>query len=1150
MHQASRFCFQNWYLMDAIDVDIRGSTALVGPTGAGKSSFQDGIQTLMTGNNHNRLNLNPSASGKSARSVFDYCLGWTKDPTEGGKPLRESCESLIATVFEDSVTKVPFTVGIVLSARLGDTREEVLSRFIAPGYAYSVNEARRRVGNRETLAPWSEVVEIIRSKCPEFEEFKTSAEKFTGEMLRRMRTDGQPPNPKHFLRAFHNALAFKPIFDPTQFVRDFILEQDDLDIDRVRTSIGTWQELERLIEEVEAKLRRVTRMSERFRSWGRAKVRAEAARFTSAVAELRRLGHDVRTFKDQVGYRTENLVNERNVLVTRKQWVEELNEEIRTKSILASTSGESAYLRQLEVESQHTQKELQATVLRVQRIKAALSEIASLAPIKNAVSPRQARAIDAAREAANLLNEGMDPSALLKGKGERLQALVDEVVAIESLEVLMHEKADQLANEVRILQHHVDEMDTRLGSGAKQALLSSTTTRLMGALERKGMNPIPVCDVVDVIDEAWRDAVEGLLGRAREAIIVAPDRLEEAWDYMLSDQDAFSGCNLVETTAASRARNTLEKGSIFEVLSTDNEYAEAFVKTRIGGFIKANNEEEMARLDRGVMKNGKTKSGMALSVAQKVRTHMLGSAARETSTETLRNELADKRAALRTKSESVRILREAAKIIPGAIGILKDGDGPFLLELSLKSLSKQLADLLQNQKTAVSGDASASQLLEDIEYATEQLKIYQAEIKDELEPNVFKLQQEVATATAKLEASIEGFRKAFRDRQKAWASLSSPDVQKLLAYDPEIDEPNAVKLLHQVRSDLKRREAERTDLKAFLSGVRNEQKGIADTYDSEARREQSQAIRDITEYSVAWNTDVPQIDHETMTVGYAWVMGEKARLEGNELRKHQKDCERAANEMRKLLKEDLLARLAEKLVKVRHKLEHLNQRLSRHHFTGQVYTFTWSVNARFQRMHDLAMKVAEATDDTAINLEASEIAEAVQELEGLIQGNEGTQKLADYREYFMFEIIMTDSNGARTSMSTRAVKGSGGEAQAPFYVAMAASLSSAYFPGHVMGEPTGMGLAMFDEAFNKLDVPNTQALLTFFKDMGLQLMIAGPEDKRATFTEVLDTIILVNKHPDGTSVYIDPEYPGDLARLALGSINPDHGGIDAFRKAS
>jgi len=95
-----------------------------------------------------------------------------------------------------------------------------------------------------------------------------------------------------------------------------------------------------------------------------------------------------------------------------------------------------------------------------------------------------------------------------------------------------------------------------------------------------------------------------------------------------------------------------------------------------------------------------------------------------------------------------------------------------------------------------------------------------------------------------------------------------------------------------------------------------------------------------------------------------------------------------------------------------------------------------------------------------------------------------------------------------------------------------------------------MGLALFDEAFNKLDVPNTQALLRFFRDMGLQLLIAGPEDRRATFTEVLDTIVLVNKSLDGRSVYIDTEHPREAAKRALADLNPDHRGIQGFRPAA
>src|SRR5690606_36659670 len=117
-------------------------------------------------------------------------------------------------------------------------REEVLSRFIVPGHAYSVENAKRRIGARETLAPWAEIAATMRKNHPEMEEYRTSAEKFTNDVLKSMRGAGHSPNVRHFLRSFSNALAFRPIFDPTSFVRDFVLEPDPLDVERVCTSIS------------------------------------------------------------------------------------------------------------------------------------------------------------------------------------------------------------------------------------------------------------------------------------------------------------------------------------------------------------------------------------------------------------------------------------------------------------------------------------------------------------------------------------------------------------------------------------------------------------------------------------------------------------------------------------------------------------------------------------------------------------------------------------------------------------------------------------------------------------------------------------------------------------------------------------------------
>lgn len=1141
----SRLCFQNWYLIGAKDIEIKGAAALIGPTGAGKSSIQDGIQTVITGANHNRLNLNASASGRSGRSVLEYCLGVTKDPAEGGRPLRENCETVLALVFRDQETQRPITVGVALSARLGDSREDVLSRFIAPDYAYSVEDYKVRNGGRETLAPWSDILENLRKKSPELQEFRASAEKFTGEMLRIMRPNEQTPNPKHVLRAFANGLAFKPIFDPTTFVREYILEPDQLDIDRVRTSIATWQELERVIEDIENKLRRVNRLSDRFRNWGRAKVRAEGARFYAAIADARRCAHDVRHYRELSVTKGKDLATERNALATRKQWVREYDEDLRAKNMIIQASGDGSLRRQLEMEVQHVDREIKEAFARISRIRTALGNVAQLAALKGSLAPHHARSIDAAKEAANLLQDTTQTPDILRNKGEKLQALVDEVTSIRALEVLLHENADQLAAEIRQVQSDVEKMEAAT-AGGQHAILSATTNRLINALERRGMQPVPLCDVVEVVEPEWQESIESLLGRGREAIILPPENVEEAFEMMRREQDVYAGCTLVATNAQNMTRTNFNTGSVLEALSTDNQYAAAFLNDSIGGYQKAETEDDLRRMRQGVMRNGKFRSGMRLSVPYRAKTLMFGKAARYQSTETLRNDLDQAKVMLREKSSRLSLLRDAARIVPTALDALSDGDGPYHLEHALRALAGRLQDLKQHQnQDGRSGETAG--LLEEIKYIEEQRQLYLTEIEDEIEPRIAKLQEETANARARLETSLEAYAKAFKERQKTWAAITHPDVQKLLSLDPEIDEPDAHTLLKRIRADLRRDEGSRSDPKAYLSGQRNSYKVVADNFESEIKREQSGVIREIAEYKAAWDINVPSIDHETMTTGYVWIMGEKARLEGNELRRHRAACEKASGEMRRLLKEDLLSRLAEKLIKVDHKIERLNALLSRYRVTGQTYALTFAVNQRFQKMHDLAIKVGMASDMEAVGLDAQELTEAVGELESLIHGNEGTEKLADYREYFNFEIAMTDKSGSRTTMSSRAVKGSGGEAQAPFYVSFAASMNAAYYPGHSVGTPGGMGLVLFDEAFNKLDVPNTQTLLTLFRDMGLQLVIAGPEDKRATFTEVLDTIIIVNKSPDGQSVYIDAEYPGELAKMGLASINPDHGGIDAFR---
>ncbi|WP_019995846.1 SbcC/MukB-like Walker B domain-containing protein [Aureimonas ureilytica] len=1138
MYSLSRISLINWYLIDAKDIEIRGEAALIGPTGAGKSSIQDAIQSVITGVNQNRLNLNASASGRSSRSVLEYCLGMTGDPAEDGKPLRASCETILALTFRNYYTEEPITVGVALSARHGDSREEVLSRFVIPGHAFSVAHVRRRAKGVTTVAPWSEIAASLRAEHPGMEEFRNSAEKFTAHMLGLMRNGATVPNPKHFLRAFSNALAFKPIFDPTLFVRDFVLEPDPLDVERVRTSIATWRELERLIADVEARHKHAARIAERFRLWAGARLAADRQRWRAAALEARRLAHELKATRAVLQAREGELKLERGVLESRREWIRGWDEEIRSKEALLGAAGGEAQLRQIDAEAKLAARDLAEAEKTWARLREALTHLVRL---NDALKPSDGRAADAARQALALVPAELPPGEALRGRGERLQALIEEATRAESWQHELDEKADALLDETRRLQERLERVEAGL-QRPQGALLSREATKLLTALQSDGIPAVPLCDVVEVADPSWQYAAEALLGRGREAIIVQPPLLQRAFDLMWSDRNTYSGCTLVKTSATRSTHANVASGSIVEALRTADEHARAFLAVRIGAFRKAETDAELDRLDRGVMRNGKTSSGMGLSVQRDLRELLFGRGGGGGDLSDLKSEAITLRARLTEARDRLRTVRDAGRLLGPLLDTLRAEPGPFDLEHRLGGALRRRETLSRDRALVEESDAKG--LRAELADIRTERDAHAAELREEVEPRVQSLQQIVASARAKADMALTQLRAAVTQRRRAWALLDAEPNRALLPIDRDGGGQGAPAVCATLRAEWRAGEASRADALSWLANQRNLARAATEDASATARREQLSALRDLAEYAATWRVSVPPIDADGMAAGCRFVFAEVERLENNELRGYRESCAKAGEEMRRILREDLLTRLSDKLGKVTYRLEGINRLLKRHRFTGQTYAFTFAVNGKFQRMHELALKAAEGelTDEV---FETS-----MDEVEAMIEGGEDAAQLADYRQYYTFEIVMTDANGGRTTLSSRALKGSGGEAQVPFYVAIAASLALAYFPGHIAGRPVGMGLALFDEAFNKLDVPNTQALLRFFRDLGLQVLIAGPEDKRATFTEVLDTIILVNKALDGRAVYIDTEHPGEAAKAALAALNPDHRGVEGFRSAA
>ena len=510
VYRLTDIALSNWYLIRREQIRIRGAAALVGPTGAGKSTIFDAVGTVLAGNNASRLALNASASGRSARTVRDYCLGWISDPAEGGRPTREACETLIVLVFENETTGRVVSVGLALAARAEDSRETTLSRFIAVGHRFEIADYVRETAEGSYVAPWPEIAKDLRIRADRFEEFRSSGERFTADVLALMREGAPSPEPRHFLRTFSNAVAFKPIFDSSAFVRSFVLEPEPLDVARIRQSVENWRRLLETIEELERRLSHLGRILKRYETWAEASLSATLDELRAAGADLRRRILDYSQARSRLGDVAERLRIARESVSTSQGFVREIDGEIAgKKAMLAGSQGEgrlaasNAGLAMLARDKRDLATRVADLVGLVQeagKLNVVFSEI-------QRIDPESARIVAACSRSG--LRRDAPPEESLRSDGP-LGPLLTALASLSDIATPLDTAAEDMALRARAQEKEAHALSAEVGSGrAGGARLSSDTATFRDELARLGIEATPICELAEITDPKWGPALGG-----------------------------------------------------------------------------------------------------------------------------------------------------------------------------------------------------------------------------------------------------------------------------------------------------------------------------------------------------------------------------------------------------------------------------------------------------------------------------------------------------------------------------------------------------------------------------------------------------------------------------------------------------------------
>ena len=278
-----------------------------------------------------------------------------------------------------------------------------------------------------------------------------------------------------------------------------------------------------------------------------------------------------------------------------------------------------------------------------------------------------------------------------------------------------------------------------------------------------------------------------------------------------------------------------------------------------------------------------------------------------------------------------------------------------------------------------------------------------------------------------------------------------------------------------------------------------------------------------------------------------WVEQRLERLRQHELRPHKENAVTAEARVSQGLRQDLFLQLASRVQEGRRLLSDLNRHLRHRQFHGETYAFRQDSKAEF----DDVLKASEAVridatlaDDRAL-ASADETVErgrrrvlALLEEEGPAADAE-VARLSDYRVYFTYDVEMRSAltGGVVGRLSQRLRTGSGGEREAPSYAAVGTALAAAnnIEPG-APREHTGMALALFDEAFTRLDDANIGSVLDVMRELGLQLLVAAPSSKWFAFASRFETVVQVVRIE--RVVLLTVQHMGEAARAGMRADNP------------
>jgi len=1127
MMQLRRISLVQWHLLARADLDLWGDTAILGKNRSGKSTLIDLIQAVMTGGSAKFYRFNRSAGeggGRSERTLRGYCLGQLNEH----ESLRRQSITHIALVFDDSDgARPPVSMGLCIEATSQD-EIQIVGRYIASGVRLDTGMFIDTLDDGQLIsAPWAVVRQRLDAACKAAGTqilHTDNARNHIRDYMRLLFTGRRASDPERFVRAFVLALSFEDMRTVEHFVHNYLLERNDIDIGELRESIQRYREIQRDIQELEQRLEALTAIQALITEFAELLKREEVARGVVRLAGLIEAGaallanlSDQREKSASLTATNAEIARHDAEIALLEEERESLNAQLLAQDQASQRAIVSGELKVAEQARNAVAVRLQTRFVSAARATTLLDQRDILAPLKmgelmQALDTIKAKSLDLVPP--RWPKDPLEMDQLLDAAATVAAAQLPKVLARRNEAIRWR---GDIEDQIRALSTKRDQ--ARAGSVA----LDDRTQRLMDALTQEGMRPRALCQVAEVVNEDWRAAAEALLGRDREAILVDPEHAARAVSILRGGRDTYRGCRVANTRRLADLPRDPVAGTLASVLRSEDPLAVAFIVFRAGNVALADTEEELLGGGRAIMRDGAYNSGIVVEVLR-AQDFKIGRAAAPLMLAELAKSIDEQQGLLAIHKTAEQLHDDVAKRLEAMIAPVADEDRLDRLASVIDQLDEQRANL-QNRldKIAATIDPALQAALANVR---SRLKDAEADkqVLVETRGALRNALQEVAVRLGGGEGQLG-----------SWLSLAT----RRRLFRERVGNPAQFTPLRNAYEELR---------PLSLARMVQQQTKQADQAQADHRDMEAQVREALGRYRVAFGGTGPS-GAQVRILGEIkpWVTENVRALEENELIQYRRQADEAADQIGRLFRTAFVHELNSRFSVMRTELDNLGKALKSRPLHNETYTLHAHVKPEFEALYRLARESEE--DESTLSAlfgrgaprdEAQ--ARALREVEELLSDQALDFSIyQDYRKYFSFDLQMQDiSSGRKTSFDRRRGVASGAERQVPYYVIIGAALSSIYHGTRrqQLDTPLGLGLAVFDEAFSKMDGPNQRTLLDFYREIGLQVVIAAPSEKRSVVLENLECIIDVFRTRDDVSA--ESAWIKEHARTEMRAANPQH----------